>query len=201
MPAASAGRGSEAAPLEDYVFQVSATKSMQLKHAAGNLSVWIGLPKYLPSLDSDAAGNTTTLAPVGGYAKITPIVPDFKPIEEKAPACIRLHSTGIQVRYPLIPKARGTFKVGAAVDLFSTSDCSGAKVPKSSKLVTVQVTVAQAEDWVDALLLTEDKARDATMKAVLSALGILLAGLVLIFRKKIAAWTKRAVAKRKEQER
>lgn len=130
------------APLksEDYKVVLETDENLKMNEA-GELKVWIGgIDIVKPTLPDKVQDETLIPASIGQYAKITPYAPDFTvtPLEI---TCLRIHPSGSDVRFTLIPKKAGTLKVSANIELFSTADCTGPAVPKTAATLSVVVKV------------------------------------------------------------
>jgi len=82
----------------------------------------------------------TALNAVGETAKVTPFTLGID-VEPKISKCEKIVASGSEVRFKLFPVESGNFTVGADVELYDSSDCSGSPVPKSAKSVKVEVAV------------------------------------------------------------
>lgn len=134
-----------AAKLDEYKVVLGADPLIKMPGVPGELRVWIGSSSVDPNLPGHMTKATGTLPAIGETAKVTPFAPafDIEPIES---ICMGIDRTGSAVRFRLRPTRVGTFNVGADVQLFHSSDCSGAPVPKSTE--TLQITVVVDKDEV-----------------------------------------------------
>jgi len=139
--AGSANPGTDA-DLADYIARVSATDHIELPGAQGTLTVWIGLAQNLPQAGSGTASATQSLGMRGQTATITPFAPDFN-VDPASTVCERVAPSGSEVNFALTPKRTGSLTVGANVQLFDSTDCSGVPVPKSTSVILVQVQVCR----------------------------------------------------------
>ena len=130
------------ADLASYIAQVSATDHIELPGSKGQLTVWIGLAQNLPQADTGTASAIQSLGMRGQTATITPFAPDFD-VDPATTVCERVVPSGSAVNFALVPKRAGELTVGANVQLFDSADCSGVPVPKSTKLIRVQVQVCR----------------------------------------------------------
>lgn len=128
--------------LDGYTARVAATDHIELPGAKGMLSVWIGLAQNLPEADSGTASSTQSLGMRGQTATVTPFAPDFD-VDPATTVCERVVPSGSIVRFALTPKHAGDLTVGANVQLFDSTDCSGIPVPKSTRTIHVQVEVCE----------------------------------------------------------
>lgn len=134
-----------AAKLEEYKVVLGADPLIKMPGVPGELRVWIGSSSVDPNLPGYMTRATGKLPAIGETAKVTPFAPAFE-IEPKESICMGIDRTGSAVRFRLRPTRVGIFNVGADVQLFHSSDCSGAPVPKSTE--TLQITVVVDKDEV-----------------------------------------------------
>jgi hypothetical protein len=134
-----------AAMLEEYKVVLGADPLIKMPGVPGELRVWIGSSSVDPNLPGYMTRATEYLPAIGETAKVTPFAPAFE-IEPNESICVGIDRTGSAVRFRLRPTRVGTFNVGADVQLFHSSDCSGAPVPKSTE--TLQITVVVDKDDV-----------------------------------------------------
>lgn len=172
---------------DEYRVVLAANKQMKIPGLPGELRVWIGNPNYQPSLPDDMTEANTTLPAVGEWAKIEPHAPAFK-LEPAETPCIKIHPSGSEVRFNLMPQKSGIFKVGATVYLFSSSNCSDAPIPKIA--TDLYVTV-----HVDKKIIVQEKGKELwtifweQLLEFWEALLIILFGLILfLIRGKLKQW-------------
>ncbi|MFA6402499.1 MAG: hypothetical protein WCX31_12895 [Salinivirgaceae bacterium] len=126
--------------LDDYKVVLAVDENLALNQK-GEMRVWIGANEIEPSFSQGMAKDATTIpSGIGQYAKITPYAPDFEvsPAEMK---CIRIDPSGSDVRFSIKPTKKGSLKVSANIELYSTADCSGPMVPKTAATLSVNVNV------------------------------------------------------------
>lgn len=129
---------------ENYSVNVSATEKLVIPGPPGELNVWIGISSKVPEQQSGMVSGTKLLEAVGETAKVTPFTLGIN-VEPEVSKCEKIHPSGSEVSFKLIPVDTGTFKVGASVALYNSSDCSGIPIPKSAKSVKVNVSVDEAK--------------------------------------------------------
>ena len=138
----------EAAPMinkyDQYKVELGADSIIKIPGIPGELRVWIGFPEYEATFPEDMSRAHGSLPAVGETARVRPFSTGLK-IEPKESLCMKIHPTGSEVRFELIPIKEGVFKVGADVHLFDSDDCSGAPIPKAAATLQVEVKVDRAE--------------------------------------------------------
>ena len=125
---------------DDYKVVLETDENLKMNEA-GELKVWIGAKDIIKIAAPDRVQDETLIpASIGQYAKITPYAPDFTvtPLEV---TCIKIHPSGSDVRFTLIPNKSGTLKVSANIQLYDTPDCTGTAVPKTAATLSVVVKV------------------------------------------------------------
>ena len=136
--------GTAPAGIENYVVRVSAVPNdLTIPGTPGELSVWIGDMKNLPTSPSSAASKAEPLlgAHTGQSAKVTPFAPGID-VAPKSIACEQVVPSGTEDLFTLTPTHSGTFRVGAAILLYDSPDCTGTPVPKSATAIFVHVSVS-----------------------------------------------------------
>ena len=134
---------------ENYSVTVSATEKLAIPGPPGELNVWIGISSKVPENQPGMVASTKPLEAVGETAKVTPFTLGIN-VEPEVSKCEKIHPSGSEVSFKLIPFETGTFKVGASVALYNSNDCTGIPVPKSAKSVEVKVSVDEAKVVTDA---------------------------------------------------
>lgn len=129
---------------DEYKVVLGADETIQIPGIPGELRVWIGSPDHKPVFPERMVEDETTVPALGESATVEPFAPAFKidPVETQ---CIKIHPSGSEVRFKLVPEKQGTFEVGANVYLFDSSDCSGSPIPKTAATLKVLVEVDQKE--------------------------------------------------------
>ena len=171
-----------ASDAEDYSLQINATRELKIPGPPGKLSVWIGLARNAPAVSSRDVSASRSLRETGRTAKITPIALGMD--TDPPTGCLKIDPDGSEKIFSLRPRSRGSFQVGASVELFNSDDCSGTPVPKSSELITVKVKVGYASR-VDELAAT---AWQALLDFWAQALALVSALLLFLLRKQLAGW-------------
>ena len=134
---------------ENYSVTVLATEKLVIPGSPGELNVWIGISSKVPENQPGMVASTKPLEAVGETARVTPFALGIN-VEPEVSICEKIHSSGSEVSFKLIPVETGTFKVGASVALYNSNDCTGIPVPKSAKSVEVKVSVDEAKVVTDA---------------------------------------------------
>jgi len=134
--------------IDEYSVVLGADEKIKIPGIPGELRVWIGSPSYKPDFPDHMIQDEATVPAVGESATVQPFALAFKidPIETK---CIKIHPSGSEVRFKLIPQKQGLFEVGANVYLFESLDCSGSPIPKTTATLKVLVEVNQKEIIVE----------------------------------------------------
>ncbi len=152
LPKAAAPNGGYAPKslnrLDEYTVVLGADKKIEIPGFPGELRVWIGNQEFKPDFPDRMTQDKTTMPAEGESAKVEPFAPAFE-IEPKETQCIRIHPTGSEVRFKLIPHKQGTFEVGANVYLFNSLDCSGSPIPKTAATLKVTVEVNKKEYFAE----------------------------------------------------
>ena len=133
---------SSAMPADNYQTRLGVDEEMEIPGTPGELRVWIGQAGTLPSLPQGMVSDSAPL-PMSREAqtvKIEPYAPAFT-ISPATSACIALDPSGAEVRFSLTPAKSGIFRVSASVYLYSSTDCSGVPLPKSTETLEVRVKV------------------------------------------------------------
>lgn len=138
------GAGSALSDQHRYKVELGADTHMKIPGASGELRVWIGAPDYAANFPEGMSTTTDTLPAIGSTAMVTPFAPAFE-VKPKESICMKIHPSGSDIRFELIPLKKGSFKVGADVRLFDSEDCSGIPVPKAVTSLNVEVVVDKSE--------------------------------------------------------
>ena len=124
---------------EDFYVKLDAD-SLFTVNEPGEMSVWIGNESFRPITNMGVVSADTTIpAEIGQYAKVIPYAPDFDILESRG--CIKIDPTGSFVRFTIVPREQGDFKISADVEIYDNDNCSGAFVPKTTRTLTVHVEV------------------------------------------------------------
>ncbi len=125
---------------EKYKVVLGADPLLKIPGTPGELRVWIGFPEYKATFRKGMSQVSGMLPAVGETARVTPFTTGLE-VEPKESMCMKIHPTGSEVRFKLIPIKEGVFNVGADVHLFDSDDCSGASIPKAAETLQVEVKV------------------------------------------------------------
>ncbi|OYT15723.1 MAG: hypothetical protein B7C24_11560 [Bacteroidetes bacterium 4572_77] len=135
-----AKKESQLKKLEEYIVKLAVDGEFKV-HENGELRVWIGTDDAEINFDEGMVQDEASIpADIGQFARITPFAPDFDISPEKTD-CIKIHPSGSEVRFTLIPRSAGRFEVSANIELYHAADCAGPSVPKTAKTLTVEVSV------------------------------------------------------------
>ena len=130
--------------LDVYKVKLAADMQLTVPGSPGELIVWIGAPEVEKRFKIGMVTDETHVPAIGETARVRPHAPDFD-IKPEVSQCIKIHRSGSEVRFELMPKEAGSFKVGADVLLFETGDCSGPPVPKVVENLMVEVVVNEGK--------------------------------------------------------
>ena len=127
--------------LDDYRATLEVTEKIDADKT-GNMRVWIGASKNVPSYDTKTTVRDSISFPanIGQYGRITPLAPDFDVNPEKS-GCILIHPSGSSEDFTITPRKRGVFHVSAKIELYKREDCLGIPVPKTTQIMSVSVVV------------------------------------------------------------
>jgi len=114
---------------------------------SGMMEVWIGEEDIDLTFSKGMVQDQKSIAStVGRFAKITPYAPDFEIKALSATLCYKIYPSGSEVRYSLIPKDEGDYKVRSDIELYETEDCTGISVPKTARVLYVSVGVDMSKE-------------------------------------------------------
>lgn len=177
------------AALEKYKVTLSVESTIKIPGPGGELRVWIGDPNVEPLPGVNMTASDVLLPALGKTAKVTPFAPAFT-IEPKASMCIKVDPSGSVVRFNLVPKKEGRYKVTAEVQLYESNNCEGAAVPKSAATLDVIVAVDKEVVKQDRIAKFISTAWDKLLEFWGAALAAIGAGILVLFRKQLAKWLK-----------
>lgn len=135
---------------DEYNVVLGVDETIKIPGLPGELRVWIGSPDYDPDFPDRMVQDQASVPAVGESAKVQPFAPAFT-IEPAETQCIRIHPSGSEVRFKLIPQKQGSFEVGANVYLFDSLDCSGSPIPKTASTLKVLVEVDNKQAFLEKL--------------------------------------------------
>jgi len=190
-PAASIGSrpvmSEDTNSIDEYNVVLGVDETIKIPGIPGELRVWIGSSDYRPDFPERMAQDETSIPAVGESATVQPFAPAFK-IEPAETQCIRIHPSGSEVRFKLIPEKQGSFEVGANVYLFDSIDCSGSPIPKTAATLQVLVEVDSKEAFLEKVHELWDVLWEKFVE-FWAALLVILFGLVLfLIRGKLKRW-------------
>lgn len=182
--AATARPDSDGRKLENYSVVLAADRQIKIPGPPGEMRVWIGNPRFKPTITGNMQSGESNLPALSDTAKITPFTPGMEVLPKES-VCEKIDPTGSEVRFQLKPSAKGTYKVGADVALYSSSDCSGRPIPKTTSTIQVEVTV----DTIAEIEQRGDEVAAETWKAFLEFWGkviaLIFALLLFLLRKRL----------------
>jgi len=175
--------------ISSYLVKVDANKEIKMsidpeKPASGQLTVWIGQPKYEPKTLAGMISTTATLqtSTPAASAKITPSFPDdptaFK-VKPETSTCQGIDPTGTAVSFAITPTRAGQFRVGASVELYKEQGCQGDALTKTANPITVKVKAFIPSGSI------LDLAWAAIKDFIKEIFAALFATLVIVFRKRL----------------
>ena len=185
--ASQAGSSNEIEKLESYSVVVSADKEIRIPGPPGEMRVWIGSPPHQPMTPAGMHSGTTVIPALSNTARITPFAPGMEVVPKES-VCERIDPTGSEVRFQLKPATKGTYKVGADVALYVSSDCSGLPIPKATSTIQVEVsvnTMAKIEQHGDEIAAETWKGFLAFWGKVVAFIFALL---LFLIRKRLFQW-------------
>ena len=144
----SKSKSSKSNKLDEYTVVLGVDEQMKIPGLPGELRVWIGSPSFKPNFPTRMTQDKTNVPAEGESARVEPFAPAFE-IDPTESQCVKIHPTGSEVRFKLIPRRQGTFEVGANVYLFDSFDCSGSPIPKTAATLKVTVEVNQKEIFAE----------------------------------------------------
>lgn len=137
---------SAGSPFDNYKIVLDADENIFIPNPKARLSVWIGNEIYKILEIEGKVRAEADVAAVGEWAVVRPFSNDpsfeFKP---KDTGCIKIDPTGSEVYFHMMPKNKGSFTVGASVDLYNEKNCKGTRIPKNSTELKVKVDVDKKE--------------------------------------------------------
>ncbi len=130
--------------LDEYKVVLGVDAVMKIPGIPGALKVWIGAEDSEPKFPETMREARDTVPAVGKSARVTPLAPAFE-VEPKESGCMQIHPDGSEKTFYLTPKKKGTFSVGAEVNLFNYDNCGGAPIPRATRTLKVEVVVDTGE--------------------------------------------------------
>lgn len=126
---------------KDFKVVLSVDSIMYLGQS-GIMQVWIGEEDIDVAFSKGMTQDEKRMSSsIGKFAKITPVAPDFEITAHSTNLCYKIDPSGSEVRFSLIPKDEGNYRVSADIELFETEDCTGISVPKTARVLSVAVGV------------------------------------------------------------
>lgn len=173
--------------IDDYRVVLGVDQTIKIPGIPGELRVWIGSPDYQPDFPERMSQDEATVPAVGESAKVQPFAPAFT-IEPAETQCIRIHPSGSEVRFKLIPQKQGSFEVGANVYLFDSLDCSGSPIPKTAATLKVLVEVDSKQAFLEKLNELWHIAWEKFVEFWAALLAIFFGLILFLIRGKLKRW-------------
>jgi|GEM_PF-1962519 len=173
--------------IDEYNVVLGVDETIKIPGIPGELRVWIGSPDYRPDFPERMAQDETSVPAVGESATVQPFAPAFK-IEPAETQCIRIHPSGSEVRFKLIPEKQGSFEVGANVYLFDSLDCSGSPIPKTAATLKVLVEVDRKEAFLEKVRELWDVLWEKFVEFWAALLAILFGLILFLIRGRLKRW-------------
>ncbi len=173
--------------IAQYRVVLAADETIRIPGTPGELRVWIGGEDYQPRFADDMVEDETAVAAVGESATVQPFAPGFE-IEPQTTQCIRIHPSGSEVRFRLIPIQQGEFEVGADVFFFDSRDCTGSPIPKTAATLKVQVEVDPERILIGKALQLWDITWNKFVEFWAALVAIFFGVLLFLIRGKLKKW-------------
>ncbi|WP_353113255.1 hypothetical protein [Salinisphaera dokdonensis] len=166
-----------------YKATLAVDKSLSHPGPAGELRVWIGHESQSADVPAHMVSDDAVMPALGDWSVVTPFAPDFD-VEPAHSECVKVHPSGSELQFAIVPKASGTFPVGARVMLYDNAQCKGAGISKAARTLRVTVEVNQRSVIVGHLLQVWAVVWDNILKFIGGALAILVAWLLARMRRR-----------------
>lgn len=175
------------ARIENYDVVLGADEIINVPGIPGELRVWIGNQHYEPNFPDQMIQDKDSIPALGGWATVQPFAPAFKidPIETH---CIKIHPSGSEVRFKLIPTKQGSFEVGANINLFDSPDCSGAPIPKTASTLKVLVKVNPKEIFIEKMNELWNVLWEKFVEFWAALVAIFFGVILFLFKGKLKKW-------------
>lgn len=173
--------------IEAYRVVLAADETIRIPGTPGELRVWIGGQDYHPVFAEDMVEDETTVPAVGESATVQPFAPGFE-IEPEETQCIRIHPSGSEVRFRLIPVEQGEFEVGADVFFFDSPSCTGSPIPKTAATLKVQVEVDPQKILIGKALQLWDILWEKFVEFWAAVVAIFFGVLLFLIRGRLKQW-------------
>lgn len=173
--------------IAQYRVVLAADETIRIPGTPGELRVWIGGEDYQPRFADDMVEDETAVPAVGESATVQPFAPGFE-IEPQTTQCIRIHPSGSEVRFRLIPIQQGEFEVGADVFFFDSRDCTGSPIPKTAATLKVQVEVDPERILIGKALQLWDITWNKFVEFWAALVAIFFGVLLFLIRGKLKKW-------------
>ena len=148
---------------------------------------WISSSSFTPTFPTRITQDEKRIPALGESARVEPFAPAFK-IEPAETQCIKIHPSGSEVRFKLIPEKSGTFDVGANVFLFDSLDCAGSPIPKTAASLKVTVEVNQKEIFLEKAKDLWDIFWEQFLDFWAAFVAIIFALILFLIRGKLKQW-------------
>lgn len=173
--------------IDEYSVVLGADATIKIPGIPGELRVWIGSPSFKADFPVRMVQDEEAVPAVGESARVQPFAPAFK-IEPEETECIKIHPSGSEVRFKLIPQKQGTFEVGANVFLFDSHDCSGPPIPKMAATLKVLVEVNQKDIFIDKAMALLTVLWEKFVEFWAALLAIFFGLILFLIRGKLKKW-------------
>ncbi|MBD98918.1 MAG: hypothetical protein CMO34_03665 [Verrucomicrobia bacterium] len=179
--------GAGAPSMPDYAVKLAVDDSIALGDS-GRLLVWIGAETADYEAPEGTVSDEASLpSDAGEYAQVTPYGTGFT-VSPKTKECVRIHPSGSEVPFVIIPTAEGEITVNAKIELHQMADCSDSPVPKTAADLNVVVFVDKDKAFKE----KKGELLDilwAKFTEFWGALLVLFFGLIIfLLRKKLKQW-------------
>ncbi len=175
-------------PLKNYNVVLTVDSSFKT-HEIGELRVWIGAKGTVVKVSQGQVQDSVIIpARLGQSAKVTPFAPGFT-VAPAETQCMKIDSSGSEVRFQLTPNGAGTWKVSADIKLYDMPDCNGTPVPKPAATLTVIVEVDHKREAGSKLSELGAVVWDKFMGFWGAVVTLIFGSLLYVFRNKLKSRT------------
>lgn len=152
----------------------------------GMMEVWIGDQNIEVTFSKGMTQDEKSIpSHIGKYAKITPYAPDFEVTALSTTLCYKIDPSGSEIRYSLLPKDEGDYKVSADIELYETSDCKGISVPKTARALSVSVGVDMQKEISKGIHKMESVVWDKFMIFWVALITLIFGAAIFVVRRYI----------------
>lgn len=172
---------------EKYKVELGADSVISMPGTPGELRVWIGFPEYESTISEGMNRARGEIAALSDTARVTPFSTSLK-IKPEVSDCVKIHPTGITVRFELTPEKAGVFNVGADINLYDSEDCSGLPIPKAAETLQVEVRVDTEAEWGERKDTLFDIAWEKFVEFWGAVVALFFGTVLFLLRKKLKRW-------------